>query len=119
MQDHRKLKAFRLADQLVIDVYRETVHFPREEMYGLTSQMRHAAVSVAANIVEGCARETIKEYINFLNIAFSSLRELGYYFDLCGRLGFLKEEKAISQNRKYDEAARVLSGLIFSFRKKA
>ena len=89
MQDHRKLRAFELADQLVIEVYRATRCFPREEMYGLTSQMRRAAVSVAANIVEGCARESLKEYANFLNLAFGSLRELGYYLGLSVKLGFI------------------------------
>jgi four helix bundle protein len=119
MQDHRKLKAFSLADQLVIEVYRATRTFPREEMYGLTRQMRRSAVSVAANIVEGCARETMKEYINFLNISFASLRELGYYFDLSLRLGFLKKEQAENLTKKYDETARVLSGLINSLRRKS
>ena len=118
MQDHRKLKAFELADQLVVDVYLATRSFPREEIYGLTSQMRRTAVSVAANIVEDCGRETIKEYIHFLNIAFGSLRELGYYFELSMRLGFIEEKQAESLNKKYDETARVLSGLISSLRAK-
>jgi len=75
MRDHRKLKAFELADGLVMAVYQATRSFPKDELFGLTSQLRRAAVSVAANIVEGCARDGEKEYLNFLNLAFGSLRE--------------------------------------------
>jgi four helix bundle protein len=117
VRDHRKLKAFQLADTLVISVYRETLNFPKNETFGLTSQMRHAAVSVAANIVEGCARESLNEYANFLNIAFGSLRELGYYIDLTHRLSYLSPEKASLLNEQYEETARVLSGLIKSIRR--
>ncbi len=57
MRDHTKLRAFELADEVAVLIYQSTRGFPREEIYGLTSQMRRAAVSVPANIVEGCARE--------------------------------------------------------------
>ena len=104
-------------DKFVSNVYDCTKNFPKEEVFGLTSQMRRAAVSVAANIVEGCARTSSKELVNFLGIAFSSLRELGYFIDFSRRLGFLHEDKAPELQKKYDEAARVLSGLISSLRK--
>ena len=119
MKDHRKLRAFELADELVIEIYNATRSFPREEMYGLASQMRRAAVSVPANIVEGCGRKGLKEYINFPNIAFSSLREIGYYIDLSRRPGYISAEQARSLESKYNETARVLSGLISSLRKKS
>jgi four helix bundle protein len=69
MRDRSKLRAFELADQLAIAVYRSTASFPKEEMFGLTSQMRRAAVSVASNIVEGCARDSLADYVHFLGIA--------------------------------------------------
>lgn len=68
MRDHKKLKAFTLADEVVLMIYRITFDFPKEEMYGLTSQMRRAAVSVPSNIVEGCARKTQPDYLLFLNL---------------------------------------------------
>jgi four helix bundle protein len=58
MRDHTKLRAFHLADDVAVLIYRQTAAFPKEEIYGLTSQMRRAAVSTASNIVEGCTRET-------------------------------------------------------------
>ena len=76
MRDHTKLRAFELADEVVLLIYRATVGFPKEEIYGLTSQMRRAAISVPSNIVEGCARESQTEYLRFLGIAFGSIREL-------------------------------------------
>jgi four helix bundle protein len=118
MQDHRKLKAFELADDLVMAIYRATRSFPKEELFGLTSQLRRAAVSVPANIVEGCGRESLKEYLNFLNIAFGSLREAGYYLDLARRLEYLNETDAADLLRQYDDCAKVLSGLIASLRRK-
>jgi len=87
MRDHTKLRAFELADEVVVLIYQMTIKFPKEEIYGLTSQMRRAAVSVPSNIVEGCARESEKEYLRFLEIAFASLRELHDQFRLATRLG--------------------------------
>lgn len=69
MRDHTKLRAFELADELVIQIYKITFNFPKEEVFGLTSQMRRDAVSVPSNIVEGSARESQIEYVRFLEIA--------------------------------------------------
>ena len=78
MRDHTQLRAFELADEVAILTYRETRNFPKDEMYGLTLQMRRSAVSVPSNIMEGCARESQTEFLRFLEIAFASLRELRY-----------------------------------------
>ncbi len=67
MRDHTKLRAFQLADQMAFAIYKVTGSFPREEMFGLASQLRRAAVSVASNIVEGCARFSEAEYLHFLD----------------------------------------------------
>ncbi len=65
MRDHTKLKAFELADEVALLVYKITAVFPKEEMYGLTSQMRRAAVSVPSNIVEGCSRPSQTDFLRF------------------------------------------------------
>ena len=117
MRDHARLRAFELADEVVLLLYQVTKGFPKEELFGLTSQMRRAAVSVPSNIVEGCARETVPDYLRFLSIAFGSLRELKYQVNLSKRLGFLTIENATAIEPKIEETEKVLSGLIRSLRK--
>ncbi|MFA6598115.1 MAG: four helix bundle protein [Ignavibacteriaceae bacterium] len=116
MRDHTKLRAFELADEATVLIYRITREFPKEEIYGLTSQMRRAAVSVPSNIVEGCARESQTEYFRFLEIAFASLREVHYQLGLATRLGFVKESVASECNVKLIETEKVLGALARSIR---
>lgn len=116
MRDHAKLKAFELADEITVLVYRTIKSFPKEEVYGLTVQMRRAAVSVPSNIVEGCARETQVEYLHFLEIAFGSLRELRYQCSLSARLGYL-DNGFHDLDSKIEVAEKVLNALVRSMRK--
>lgn len=116
MRDHTKLRAFDLADKVTLLIYGMTKDFPKEEMYGLTSQMRRAAVSVPSNIVEGCARNTETEYLRFLEIAFGSLRELHYQLGLSRRLGYAVFSDIESIEIKIVETEKVLNGLIRSLR---
>ena len=116
MRDHTKLRAFELADELAILVYQITRNFPKEEVYGLTSQMRRGAVSVPSNIVEGCARESQVEYLRFLEIAFGSLRELHYQFNIAKRLGYLDDPKVKKIDAKFTETEKVLGALPRSLR---
>jgi len=117
MRDHTKLRAFQLADEIAIMIYRITKNFPKEEIFGLTSQMRRCAVSVSSNIVEGSARESQKEYLRFLEIAFSSLRELHYQFSLSKRLGYIEQQESDEFELKITETGKVLAALIRSIRK--
>lgn len=116
MRDHRKLRAFELADRLTLSTYTATRSFPREEQFGLTSQLRRAAVSIASNIVEGCARHSQADYMRFLDMAYASGRELAYQFTLAERLGYLSANEASALHALADETNRVLAGLIASLR---
>lgn len=115
MRDHTKLRAFELADQLALAVYEQTRGFPKDELFGLTSQMRRAAVSVPSNIVEGSARSPEKEFLRFLEIAYGSVRELEYQVSLAERLGYLKNVSSPKLQEICVETAKVLNGLIRSF----
>ncbi len=114
MRDHTKLRAFELADKLALLIYKRTTEFPREEMFGLTSQTRRAAVSVASNIVEGSARSSLADYIRFLDMAYGSVREVEYQISLAHRLGYLSDEGELVS--LVVETAKVLNGLIRSLR---
>lgn len=116
MRDHTRLRAFELADEVALLVYRVTAGFPKEELFGLTSQMRRAAISVPSNIVEGCACDSEADYLRFLNIAFGSLRELHYQLNLSKRLGFLRVQDSLLIEPRVEEAEKVLNSLIRALR---
>ena len=116
MRAHTKLPAFVLADELVIQIYQLTQKFPKDEIYGLTSQLRRAAVSVPSNIVEGCTREGEVEYLRFLEISFGSLRELHYQLSLAQRLGYCDPTLFLLCDSKSEETEKVLAALIRSIR---
>jgi four helix bundle protein len=111
-RDHRKLKVFGLADELVVNAYRSTQSFPVEERYGLQAQIRRAAVSVPTNIVEGCARTSTKDYVHFLTVALGSASETRYLADLSRRLGVLSTAEAKTLELRYAELVRGLQKLV-------
>ena len=90
-RDHTKLRVFHAGHQLALDIYKQTLNFPRHEWFGLRLQIRKAAVSTPSNIVEGSARRSTREYCNFLNIALGSASELAYLIGLATELGFLND----------------------------
>ncbi len=111
-RDFTKIKAWQLSDELALLVYKSTKNFPKSELWGLTSQMRRAAVSVPANIVEGSARKNRNEYLQFLYISKSSLAELSYYIRFTRELSYLNADEYEELWRKSLESMKTLQGLI-------
>ena len=106
------------AKTLAGDVYRATDSFPSNEIYGLTSQMRRAAVSVASNIAEGQGRLTKGEFLQFLGLSRGSLLELETQVEIASDLHYLNADEAVSLGVKTTEVRRLLNGLIDSLREK-
>jgi len=103
---------------LVIEVYKATKLFPSEEKYGLVSQIRRASVSITSNIAEGYARRYLKQYIQFLYVAYGSGAELETQLMLAKDLGYLKEDKFRNLIERFYEVERMLMALIKSLEKK-
>ena len=93
MKDFRNLLVWEKAHKLALDIYGVTSLFPREEIYGLTSQIRRASVSIPANIAEGCGRDSEGELLRFMRIAMGSSSELEYELILAHDLGYVPDEK--------------------------
>lgn len=111
-RDHRKLNVFVIADGLVVDVYEVTRQLPPEERYGLQSQIRRATVSVAVNIVEGCARRTTRDYLHFMGVALGSASEARYLLEVAARLGFVASADHERLDPRFREVVRGLQKLI-------
>jgi four helix bundle protein len=111
---HRGLQVWRESMALVEDVYAVTTNFPVAEQYGLTIQMRRAAVSIPSNIAEGAARINRKEFLQFVSIASGSLSELDTHVEIAVRLGYIKDSDALQ--RRIDYLFALLVGLTKSLR---
>jgi len=115
-RNHRKLRAWQQAVDLVCTVYRFTDAFPDSERFGLTSQMRRAAVSVPANIAEGFARSGTRELLHFLSIASGSLSELDTLAEVAVKLGYISSSDKIQQD--IDDVSGLVMGLSASLKRK-
>lgn len=111
MEKFKKLKVWLKAHGLVLEVYKLTKKYPKEELYCLVSQMRRAAISVVANIVEGCKRNTIKDRLHFHTMSDTSLEELKYYFLLSYELGYIEKETGKRLTESAREIGRMLNSL--------
>jgi len=112
VQCYRDLEVWQLAVELVTLVYRSTASFPKEETYGLTNQIRRAAVSVPSNIAEGQGRRSTREFLHHLSIARGSLMEVQTQAEIAKRLLYLKQEPADQVSQLSASVARLLNGLI-------
>lgn len=115
MRRHHNLLAWQESITLVKQVYEISSHFPKEEIYGITSQMRRAAISVPSNIAEGAARDSLAEFGRFLIIARASLSELETQFFIAKELGYYHEDQVFEQ---IDKVFALIGGLIRKVRRK-
>ena len=112
MKDFRDLQVWNKAHQLTLGSYMATQTFPRQEIYGLTSQIRRCAASIAANMAEGCGKRGNAEFGRFLGIAIGSASELEYHFLLAHDLNFLEDHAHQELHRATVEVKRMLAALI-------
>lgn len=111
---YKKLLAWQIADQLAKKVYEVTLFFPKQEVYGIISQLRRAALSVPLNIVEGYARNNKNEFKQFLRIALGSLAEVGYLLEFSKEQGLLTEEKFVELMDLRNQCGQLLWKLFIS-----
>src|SRR5579864_8703446 len=111
MKPHETLAAWQHCHRLTLAVYRSTQTFPKCELYGITSQMRRAAVSSAANLVEGCAKRGSREFRRFIDMTLGSIAEVAYYVRLSNDLGYLSLEQWRDLDHVVEEAGRTTMGL--------
>lgn len=114
MDGYRSLLGWQMADRVAVEVYRVTMGFPPEERFGLTSQLRRAAVSIPTNIAEGVGRRGSRELSRFIGIALGSTAEVDYLVDLSHRLGFIESDDCHRLRGDLARTGRLLAGLLRS-----
>jgi four helix bundle protein len=108
---HKELEVWKISMELAEKIYHVTASFPKEEIFGLTNQMRRCAVSIPSNIAEGAAKSSIKEFIKYLYVSRGSLSELETQIILCERLKYLKSNEL---QQFIEKIGKLLSGMIKS-----
>ena len=116
---YRQLIAWQKSMRLVGSVYELSKRFPKEEVYGLTSQVRRAAVSVPSNIAEGQGRDSTREFLHHLSIAYGSLMEVETQVLIAEDLGYLEKQEVMDFLERSAEMGRIVNGLMKSLRRKA
>ena len=119
LRGYRELKVWQKSMDLVEESYRLTAAFPRNELYGLTSQLRRAAVSVAANIAEGHGREHLGDYLRSLSIANGSLMELETHLLIGRRMSYISAEEEQGFLQRAAEVGRMLAGLVRALKRRS
>lgn len=111
LQNYQELEVWQKSIDLAVSCYEATRFFPKEELFGLTSQIRRASSSMPANIAEGQGRQSTKEFLNFLSIARGSLKEVETHLILSQRIGLLSKPKLDELLRQTDTISRMMTGL--------
>jgi four helix bundle protein len=114
MRNYRDLQVWKKAHDLTPEQYRVSQRFPREEIYGISGQLRRAAVSIGANLAEGCGRRTSAELARFVRIAMGSASELDYHLLLCCDLGFMVVDEFTSASAALIEVRKMLTSFLNS-----
>jgi|SRR5687768_9782655 len=117
LSDHRDLAVWQQGVSLALEAYRGTRRFPREETYGLTSQLRRAAVSVPCDVAEGNGRAHRREYANYVSIARGSLREVDTLVEIARGLGYANDEELADIRELLDHMGRMLTNLLKQLRR--
>jgi len=117
MRNYRKFEVWKKSHELALKVYELTKSFPKEEIYGITSQLRRASLSVPTNIVEGVSRNTEKEFAYFVNIASGSSAEVEYLLEFASELNYLSYEDHENLNREIISIRKMLNVLYSRLRK--
>ena len=112
MKDFRTLMVWQKSHRLTLDLYKETYNFPKEEMYGVTSQLRRAISSIPTNLAEGCGRGSDKDFSRFVQIAMGSASEAEYLILLCGDLNYISKENSEKHIESLNEIKKMLVALI-------
>jgi len=112
MKGFRNLHVWTKSHQLTLDIYKATQQFPKEELFGLVSQLRRASTSIPTNIAEGSGRKSEKEFIQFLSIALGSANEVDYLIELSRDLGFISQEIWTQLDQEINEIQSMLFVLI-------
>jgi len=111
MKDFKKLKTWQKGIKLVVDIYKTSGNFPKEELYGLTSQMRRSSISIPSNIAEGAGRNSDKDFNRFLDISLGSSFELETQVIIAKELEFLSEIEFQNLTEKIQEEQKMITGL--------
>lgn len=114
MRNYRDLQVWSKAHNLTLELYRVSRQFPREELYGITGQLRRAAASIGANLAEGCGRRTSNELARFVRIALGSASELDYHLLLSHDLGFMAADEFTRASSSLTEVRKMLTSFLNS-----
>lgn len=116
IRNHKDLDVWKRSMDFVMEMYKITNKFPSSELYGLTSQIRRASISIPSNIAEGAGRKNTKEFIQFLYFSLGSASEIETQIEIASRLGYIEDSKEYLDH--LDSIRKMLSGLMYALKKK-